>query len=93
MRVEVYIYFPFRAELDASPIELELPRGSDVAAVVDALVERYPHIRERLVDDQGQPHRYVSALVDGVSIQFLDRFATKLSPGAVVTLLPPVGGG
>jgi len=93
MRVEVHVYFPFRAELDTLPIELELPPGSDVAAVVDALVERYPHIRDRLVDGEGRPHRYVSALVGGVPIQSLQGFATELRSGDVVTLLPPVGGG
>ncbi|MFO8033659.1 MAG: MoaD family protein [Candidatus Bipolaricaulota bacterium] len=93
MRVEVHVYFPFRAELDSSLVVLDLPPGADVSAAVDAFVERYPQLRDRVVDQAGRPHRYVSALVNGVSIQFLRGFSTELSPSDVVTLLPPVGGG
>ncbi len=93
MVVELHVYFPFREELESSPLMLELPEGGDVAAAVDSLVRRYPRLRDRLLDEEGRPHRYVSALVNGVSIQFRRGFATELSPGDVLTLLPPVGGG
>ncbi len=93
MRVELYVYFPFREELESSPLALELPEGADVSAALAALVKRYPQLRDRLLDDKGRPHRYVSALVNGVSVQFIRGFATALSPGDEVTLLPPVGGG
>jgi len=93
MKVEVHVFFPFRAEIGAGPIALDLPPGADVARVVTALVERYPQLQERIYGPNGRIGRHVSALVNGVSIQFKQGFATRLAEGDVVTLLPPVGGG
>ncbi len=93
MKVEVHVFFPFRAEIGDGPILLDLPDGANVAQAVTALVERYPQLRERIFDPEGRVRRHVSALVNGTSIQFKQGFATALSDGDVLTLLPPVGGG
>lgn len=93
MRVEVHLYFPFREEIGTEPVLLEVPRGADVAAAVASLVARYPQLRDRIYDAEGRIHRHVSALVNGTSIQFKQGFATLLTDGDVLTLLPPVGGG
>ncbi|MBC7219933.1 MoaD family protein [Candidatus Bipolaricaulota bacterium] len=93
MRVEVHVFFPFRAEIGDGPVFLDLPSGADVAGAVTALVERYPQLRERIFDPEGRIHRHVAALVNGTSIQFKRGLATPLSDGDVLTLLPPVGGG
>lgn len=93
MRIKVELLFPFREELDEKLSELELPAGADVAAAVAALVEQYPALRARLFGRNGRLARFVSALVNGTSIQFLNGLATPLSDGDRLTLLPPVGGG
>jgi MoaD family protein len=93
MRVEVHLYFPFRNEVGESPVVLELPPGADVAQAVQALVKRYPRLGDRFYDPQGQIQRHISALVNGMSIQFRQGWATKVRDRDVITLLPPVGGG
>jgi len=93
MRVRVSLYFPFREEIPENPVVLELPEGAVVGQVVEALVARYPFLRPRLYDAQGQIHRHISALVNGTSIQFQRGWSTSLFEGAEVVLLPPVGGG
>lgn len=93
MKVEVHVFFPFRAEIGEGPIVLDLPSGADVARAVTSLVDRYPQLRERIFDPEGRIHRHVSALLNGTSVQFKQGFATPLSDGSVLTLLPPVGGG
>jgi molybdopterin converting factor small subunit len=93
MRVTVELYFPERRKLPREPLVLELPEGADVTAAVEALVERFPFLRTRLYDGRGRLQRFVSALVDGTSIQFLRGFSTPLAEGSRLTLLPPVGGG
>jgi MoaD family protein len=93
VRVEVHIFFPFRTEIGEDPISLDLPSGADVAAAVAALGERYPVLRERIYGPDGRIGRHVLALVNGTAVQFKQGFATPLSDGAVLTLLPPVGGG
>ncbi|HAZ30094.1 TPA: molybdopterin synthase sulfur carrier subunit [Candidatus Acetothermia bacterium] len=93
MKVEVHVFFPFRAEIGEGTIALDLPTEADVAAAVAALVERYPLLRERIYGSNGRIRRHVSALVNGTSIQFKQGLATALTDGDVLTLLPPVGGG
>ncbi len=93
MKVEVHLLFPFRQELGGHPLQLELPQGADVGQAVAQLVALYPQLRERMYDAQGRIARHISALVNGVSIQFKQGFATPLKDGDVLTLLPPVGGG
>ncbi|MCX7750699.1 MAG: MoaD family protein [Candidatus Bipolaricaulota bacterium] len=93
MRVEVHVFFPFREEIGGGPVLLDLPPGTDVAGAVAALAERYPGLRDRLLDPGGRIRRHVSALVNGTAIQFKGGFATPLSDGDTLTILPPVGGG
>jgi len=93
MKVRLSLYFPFREEIPENPVELDLPEGAVVSQAVEALVSRYPSLRPRFFDAQGQIHRHISALVNGVSIQFRRGWSTPLSDGAEVVLLPPVGGG
>ncbi|MCS7216594.1 MAG: MoaD/ThiS family protein [Candidatus Bipolaricaulota bacterium] len=93
MRVKVSLYFPFREEIPENPLVLELPEGAEAAQAVAALVARYPSLRPRFYDAQGQIHRHISALVNGVSIQYRRGWATPLAEGDEVVLLPPVGGG
>lgn len=93
MKVEVHVLFPFREEIGGGPVLLDLPPEADVAAAVGALVERYPQLRERLLDPGGRIRRHISALVNGTGVQFKEGFATRLQDGDRLTLLPPVGGG
>ncbi len=93
MRVRVTLYFPFREELPENPLELELPQGAVAAQVVEALVARFPSLRLRFYDAQGQIQRHISALVNGISIQFQRGWSTPISESDEVVLLPPVGGG
>ncbi|MGQ9700338.1 MAG: hypothetical protein ACUVQS_04685 [Candidatus Bipolaricaulaceae bacterium] len=47
----------------------------------------------RFYEAQGQIHRHISALVNGVPIQYQNGWATPLPQGAEIVLLPPGGGG
>jgi len=93
MRISVELFFPFRRELPEGRIELELPPGADVEAAITALVDRFPALKGKMYDAQGRLQRFVSALVNRTSIQYLQGYSTRLSDGDELTLLPPVGGG
>lgn len=93
MKIKVSLFFPFREELPEDRVEVELPEGAVAAQLVEALASRFPALRPRFFDAQGQIHRHISALVNGVSIQFKRGWSTPLADGDEVILLPPVGGG
>lgn len=74
--------------------EFEVPvAGVTVAEAIDDLVARHPGLRDRLLDDDGSPARWVNVFVGTTDVRTLDGLATPLAPGAVVTLVPAVAGG
>ena len=62
----------------------------------DAIVElqsRYPGIKERLVDDNGEVRRFVNVYVNEEDIRFLDNQKTKLKDGDEISIIPAIAGG
>ncbi|MCI0425580.1 MAG: MoaD/ThiS family protein [Actinobacteria bacterium] len=72
--------------------EVEVTHGP-VAEVIGDLVERFPRLGERLVDEGGSPRRFVNIFVADEDIRFLDGVDTVVDDGVVVTILPAVAGG
>jgi molybdopterin synthase sulfur carrier subunit len=64
-----------------------------VAAMIAALDARYPGMRERLTEPDGQLRRWVNVFVDGRDIRTQEGLATPLQPGAEVYIVPSVAGG
>ena len=62
----------------------------------DAIVElqsRYPGIKERLVDDNGEVRRFVNVYVNEEDIRFLENQKTPLKDGDEVSIIPAIAGG
>jgi molybdopterin converting factor small subunit len=74
-------------------VELDVPDGADLAAVLDALTGPYPALNRRLRDERGTLRRYVNAYVDGEECRWLDGLATPVTNGAEIRLIPSVAGG
>ena len=91
MPVEVKLPTMLRAHADGqATLAVE---GETVGAVFAALVERYPGLRENLLDDTGGLHKFVNVYKDDDDIRYLDGLDTKLANGDVLSLLPAVAGG
>ena len=93
MNVTLEIAFSFKRELTDDYSTLDLPDGATVRDAILALVERFPQIRDRLLDEQGKIRRHINALINGGNIQFRERFETRLRDRDRLSILPPVGGG
>jgi len=62
----------------------------------DAIVElqsRYPGIKERLVDDNGEVRRFVNVYVNEEDIRFLQNQQTPLKEGDEISIIPAIAGG
>ena len=57
------------------------------------LQERYPGLRERILDNTGQVHRYVNVYVNEEDIRFLNHLETLLGDGDELSILPAIAGG
>ncbi|MCU0528537.1 MAG: MoaD/ThiS family protein [Cyanobium sp. Prado107] len=91
MAVQVLIPTPLQKFTDnEASVELE---AASVAALVEALEQRFPGIRARLCDDGGKLRRFLNIYVNSEDIRFLDNESTALSDGDEVSIVPAVAGG
>ena len=67
--------------------------GATLGAVIDDLRSRHPELADRLVDANGQLHRFVNVYVNDEDARFLGGLETPLDDGDIVSILPAVAGG
>jgi molybdopterin converting factor subunit 1 len=81
IKVRVKFFAAPREALGTGEIELSIPKGSTVEALIDLLTEQYSALR---------PHtRFLSVAVNRAYVGM----QTELKDGDEVACLPPVGGG
>ncbi len=74
----------------ASAVEVQ---GVTVSQVLQDLQTRYPALRERIWDEQGQIKSHLNLFVNNEDVRFLQGIYTPLREGDVLTLLPALAGG
>ena len=67
--------------------------GATVGDVVQDLSKRYPSLATRIRDDAGQPYPFVVYYLNDEDIRLADGFASVVSDGDEVTLVPAIAGG
>jgi molybdopterin converting factor small subunit len=67
--------------------------GPTVGAVLTALCDKHPELRDRLFDDDGGLRRFVNVYADGEDVRFGDGLETPVADGGEVQILPAVAGG
>lgn len=71
---------------------IEVESGS-VAGALRALAAAHPQVGERVLDDHGQPRRFVNIYVNGEDVRLLAGPDTTLRDGDEMILAPAVAGG
>jgi adenylyltransferase/sulfurtransferase len=91
MAHRVLIPTPLRAytgQQDAVEVD-----GATVGDLLTSLTARYGDLRKHLYSDDGKLRSFVNVYVNDDDIRYLDREATALKPGDVVSIVPSVAGG
>jgi molybdopterin converting factor small subunit len=91
MAQTVIIPTPLRRFTDG--IETVEVQGTTVGDIFNQLETRFPGIRARLCEDNGDLRRFINVYVDGEDIRFLDRLQTNVGERAEVSIVPAIAGG
>lgn len=92
--MKVNFFATLRQIVGGKTIEVGLPPGASVQAVLDELLARFPALREQLYDDQGVLYPHVHVFVNGRDARWLETgLGTPVGAADVLNIFPPVGGG
>lgn len=67
--------------------------ADSIGAMLKALDSAYPGLGKPLIDENGNPRRFVNLFVNGEDIRFLDNTTTPLKDGDEVSIVPAIAGG
>jgi MoaD family protein len=91
MPVTVKIPTVFRKFTD-NEATVEVDPGT-IADVIDQLENKHPGLKEQLLAEDGQLHRFVNVYVNDEDSRYLEKLDTKVPDGDTVSILPSVAGG
>jgi molybdopterin synthase sulfur carrier subunit len=67
--------------------------GSSIAGVIDDLNARFPGIKDRVCEADGEIRRFVNVFVNGQNVRKLDGAATSVKSGDEIGIIPAMAGG
>lgn len=67
--------------------------GATLGAAVAEVSKRYPALSTRLTDGAGNPYPFVTYYLNDEDIRFSGGFASAITDGDEVTIVPAVAGG
>ncbi len=67
--------------------------GTTILEIIEDLERKFPGIKERLCDENGELRRFINFFVNDEDIRFLENEKTKLKDGDVVSIVPAIAGG
>ena len=90
MASKVRIPTPLRKLTDnQESIEVE---SNTIGGAIDELEGKFPGIKERLVDEEGEIRRFVNVYVNEEDIRFLENQDTPLKEGDDISIIPAIAG-
>ena len=91
--MKVKIYATLREMLGVKSIDMMLSEPTPVRRVLQSVVDGYPALRSKLWNSDGTLTGYVTVLLGGKSIEYLDGLESMVEDSDTMSLFPPVGGG
>ncbi len=89
--IKVMIPTPLR-QLTGNLGDVEV-EATDILDLVNKLESKYSGLKERLMKDEGTIRPFINLYVNDEDIRFLQKEATKLKDGDLVSIIPAIAGG
>jgi len=68
-------------------------KGGTVREVLDALEKEHPGLREAIITDNGELHRFINMYLNDEDVRFIGSLETPVNDGDIISILPAVAGG
>ena len=92
--MKVHFFATLRPIVGGKTVEFDVDHGVTVREMLNAMIERFPKLRDELLDENGKMYGHVHFFVNGRDAQFLENgVETRIMPEDVVNVFPAVGGG
>lgn len=91
MSIQVRIPTPLR-KLTAEQEVVEA-EGANIGELLDNLDRKFPGLKERICDEQGEVRRFVNVFLNDEDIRFLEEKNTSVKAGDEVSIVPAIAGG
>ena len=67
--------------------------GATLREVIESMDSRFPGIKARICDDDGNLRNFVNVFVNGEDVRFMDGVDSATSDGDEISIVPAVAGG
>jgi len=91
--VPVQVRIPTILRPDAGGQAVVEANGATLGELFADLVGRFPGLKDKVITEDGQLHRFVNVYVNDDDVRYLDKLDTKVSETDTVSILPAVAGG
>ena len=92
--MEVNFYATLRDVVGQKTVDIDIPENATVRQLVDSIVELYPLLRDKLLNQDDDLWGHVHVFINGRDAPFLDdEMQTVIKPDDSISIFPAVGGG
>ena len=91
--MEVHVRIPTPLKKLTGEQDIIKATGRTVGEVIQWLIEAYPGLKERLLDEQGGVRRFINIYVNNEDIRFIQNLETPLKDGDQLSIIPAIAGG
>ena len=93
MSMPVQIRIPTILRPDAGGQAVVEGNGGTLGEIFDDLVTRFPTLKDKVITEDGQLHKFVNVYLNDDDVRYLDKLDTKVSESDTISILPAVAGG
>ena len=92
--MKVNFYATLRDVVGQKTVDIDIPENATVRQLVDTVVERYPLLRDKLLNQEDNLWGHVHVFINGRDAPFLDdKMKTVIKSDDSISIFPAVGGG
>ena len=87
--MQVNFYSPLRKISETKTVGFQLPEDTTVSSLLEFAIDRYPQMRDKLLDDDGELDRRAHIYINGRNCLLLEKgLETRLSADDIIDIFP-----